>query len=158
LVKSHYLLDEQQGEETPNKRLLGDAMAGDGALFIREDVVEAAWAVVDPVHKAHHRARPYKPGSWEPKQGDMLIAADGSWHNPIRQNLKTELEIRHLHQKLDKPIAQGGKEAELVKKVHGAAARDPEYLQDIFRRRTCQKKLAQWQNIRAWGPFPMQRV
>ena len=44
-----YLLDEQPGEETPYERLLGDAMAGDGALFTREDAVEAAWAVVDPV-------------------------------------------------------------------------------------------------------------
>ena len=80
-----YLLDEQPGEETPYERLLGDAMAGDGALFTREDAVEAAWAVVDPVLKAHHRARHYKPGSWGPKQADALIAADGSWHNPIRE-------------------------------------------------------------------------
>src|SRR5665647_451061 len=44
-----YLLDEQPGKETPYERLLSDAMAGDGALFTREDAVEAAWAVVDPV-------------------------------------------------------------------------------------------------------------
>ena len=80
-----YLLDEQPGEETPYERLLGDAMAVDGALFTREDAVEAAWAVVDPVLKAHHRAHHYKPGSWGPKQADMLIAADASWHNPIRE-------------------------------------------------------------------------
>ena len=78
-----YLLDEQPGEETPYERLLGDAMAGDGALFTREDAVEAAWAVVDPVLNTHHRARSYKPGSWGPKQADALIAADGGWHNPI---------------------------------------------------------------------------
>jgi glucose-6-phosphate 1-dehydrogenase len=80
-----YLLDEQPGEETPYKRLLGDAMAGDGALFTREDAVEAAWAVVDPVLNTHHRARSYKPGSWGPKQANALIAADGSWHNPTRE-------------------------------------------------------------------------
>jgi glucose-6-phosphate 1-dehydrogenase len=39
--------------------------------------------VVDPVLDTHHRAHPYKPGSWGPKQADALIAADGSWHNPI---------------------------------------------------------------------------
>ena len=78
-----YLLDEQPGEETPYERLLEDAMAGDGALFTREDAVEAAWAVVDPVLNTHHRAIPYKPGSWGPKQADALIAANGSWHNPI---------------------------------------------------------------------------
>ena len=43
-----YLVEEEPGEETPYERLLGDAMAGDGALFTREDAVEAAWAVVDP--------------------------------------------------------------------------------------------------------------
>ena len=77
-----YLLEEQPGEESPYERLLGDAMAGDGALFTREDAVEAAWAVVDPVLKNHHPARPYKRGSWGPKEADALIAADGAWHNP----------------------------------------------------------------------------
>jgi len=62
---------------------LTDAMAGDGALFTREDAVEAAWSVVDPVLDKHHKAYPYKPGSWGPKQADALIAAGGSWHNPL---------------------------------------------------------------------------
>ena len=57
-------------------------MAGDGALFTREDAVEAAWAVVDPVLKNHHRARPYKRGSWGPKEADAIIASSGGWHNP----------------------------------------------------------------------------
>lgn len=78
-----YLLDEQPGGETPYERLLGDAMAGDGALFTREDAVEAAWAVVDPVLNRHPTAHPYKRGSWRPKQADALISADGSCHNPL---------------------------------------------------------------------------
>ena len=57
-------------------------MAGDGALFTREDAVEAAWAVVEPVLETHHPARPYEHGSWGPKEADVLIAADGCWHNP----------------------------------------------------------------------------
>jgi glucose-6-phosphate 1-dehydrogenase len=57
-------------------------MKGDGALFTREDAVEAAWRVVDPVLTHHHRALPYKRGSWGPKQADSLIAPGGSWHNP----------------------------------------------------------------------------
>ncbi|MFY9703465.1 MAG: glucose-6-phosphate dehydrogenase [Terriglobales bacterium] len=77
-----YLFEEQQGEETPYERLLGDAVIGDGALFTREDSVEAAWAVVDPVLKHHHRVRPYKRHSWGPKEADTLIASSGSWHNP----------------------------------------------------------------------------
>jgi glucose-6-phosphate 1-dehydrogenase len=78
-----YLIDERPGEESPYERLLGDAMAGNGALFTREDAVEAAWAVVDPVLKNHHRALPYRRHSWGPREADALIAADGSWHNPI---------------------------------------------------------------------------
>jgi glucose-6-phosphate 1-dehydrogenase len=77
-----YLVEEQSGEETPYERLLGDAMAGDGALFTREDAVEAAWAVVDPVLKTHHRVRPYKRRSWGPKEADAIIVSDGGWHNP----------------------------------------------------------------------------
>jgi glucose-6-phosphate 1-dehydrogenase len=77
-----YLSDERPGEETPYERLLGDAMAGDGALFTREDAVEAAWIVVDRVLKTHHRVRSYKRLSWGPKAADAMIAADGGWHNP----------------------------------------------------------------------------
>jgi glucose-6-phosphate 1-dehydrogenase len=77
-----YLLEDQTGEETPYERLLGDAMAGDGALFTREDAVEAAWAVVDPVLKTHHRVRPYRRGTWGPKEADAIIESDGGWHNP----------------------------------------------------------------------------
>jgi glucose-6-phosphate 1-dehydrogenase len=77
-----YLLEQQPGEETPYERLLGDAMKGDGGLFTREDAVEAAWVVVDHVLKHHSRVRPYKRGTWGPKQADALIAGDGGWHNP----------------------------------------------------------------------------
>jgi glucose-6-phosphate 1-dehydrogenase len=77
-----YLVEEQPGEELPYELLLGDAMAGDGALFTREDAVEAAWTVVEPVLKTHHEVRPYHRGSWGPQEADALIAADGGWHNP----------------------------------------------------------------------------
>ncbi|MBW4054692.1 MAG: glucose-6-phosphate dehydrogenase [Proteobacteria bacterium] len=79
-----YLIEgEQPGEETPYERLLEDAMAGDGALFSREDAVEAAWTVVEPVLKAHNRSLLYKPGSWGPKAADVLIARDGHrWLQP----------------------------------------------------------------------------
>ncbi len=77
-----YLFEEQAGEEAPYERLLTDAMAGDGALFTREDAVEAAWAAVNPVLATHHRVRPYRRGSWGPKEADALIASDGGWRNP----------------------------------------------------------------------------
>ena len=85
-----FLLDTQPNEEAPYERLIGDAMAGDGALFAREDSVEAAWAVVDPVIATHHRAHPYKPGTWGPKQADKLIAPDGRWHNPVPKRTKSK--------------------------------------------------------------------
>jgi glucose-6-phosphate 1-dehydrogenase len=84
-----YLSDEQPGEEAPYERLLGDAMAGDGALFTREDSVEAAWAAVDPVLRNHRPALPYRRHSWGPKEADALIAADGGWHNPTPDELAT---------------------------------------------------------------------
>ena len=77
-----YLVEEQPGEESPYERLLGDAMVGDGALFTREEAVEAAWTVVEPVLNTHHRTRPYKRGSWGPKEADAIIVENGSWNNP----------------------------------------------------------------------------
>jgi glucose-6-phosphate 1-dehydrogenase len=81
-----YLLEEYPEQETPYERLLADAMVGDGALFTREDAVEAAWAVVDPVLETHHKVHSYRAGSWGPKQADTLIAADGRWCNPRLAN------------------------------------------------------------------------
>ncbi len=77
-----YLLDERPGEEAPYARLLGDAMAGNGSLFTREDAVEAAWAAVDPVLETHRPVAAYERGCWGPSQADELIAGDGGWHNP----------------------------------------------------------------------------
>ena len=78
-----YLLEEQPGAEMPYERLLGDALVGDGALFTREDAVEAAWAVVAPVLGRHARVHPYGRGTWGPAEADRLIRADGGWHNPV---------------------------------------------------------------------------
>lgn len=77
-----YLCEEFLGAEAPYERLLGDAMIGDGALFTREDAIEAAWAAVGHVLKTHPRALPYKRGSWEPKQADALIGKHSRWYNP----------------------------------------------------------------------------
>jgi glucose-6-phosphate 1-dehydrogenase len=80
--KELYLFEDQAGEESPYERLLGDAMNGDGALFTREDAVEAAWAVVDPVLKNHHRVVPYKRGGWGPKEADAIVTGGSGWHKP----------------------------------------------------------------------------
>lgn len=77
-----FLSEEQAGEETPYERLLSDAMRGDGALFTRENAVEAAWEVVDPILKHHSKAVRYERGSWGPKKADELTAECGGWHDP----------------------------------------------------------------------------
>ncbi len=79
--KELFLIEEEPGDDPPYARLLGDAMAGDGALFTRENAIEAAWAVVDPVLANHPKCASYDQGSWGPEEADALIAADGGWEN-----------------------------------------------------------------------------
>jgi glucose-6-phosphate 1-dehydrogenase len=64
------------------ERLLGDAMNGDGMLFVREDAVEAAWAIVDPILTNETAVHPYEQGSWGPREADRLALDVGGWHNP----------------------------------------------------------------------------
>jgi glucose-6-phosphate 1-dehydrogenase len=64
------------------ERLLGDAIAGDATLFARQDVVEAAWAIVDPVIHGPSRMHDYEPGSWGPAEADVLVADVGGWNTP----------------------------------------------------------------------------
>jgi len=64
------------------ERLLGDAMNGDATLFARQDVVEAAWAIVDPLIKDPGAMFEYEPGSWGPPQADALVAEVGGWNTP----------------------------------------------------------------------------
>src|ERR1700731_1688589 len=64
------------------ERLLGDAMHGDGMLFVREDAVEAAWAIVDPILASATNLHPYEPGSWGPREADRLATDVDGWHNP----------------------------------------------------------------------------
>jgi glucose-6-phosphate 1-dehydrogenase len=76
------MVHEAPGDEmTPYERLLGDAVRGDGMLFVRQDSVDAAWAVVDPVLRAETPVYTYEPGSWGPPEADRLIAPE-DWHNP----------------------------------------------------------------------------
>jgi glucose-6-phosphate 1-dehydrogenase len=74
---------QQQGSEGrmgDYERLLGDAMSGDATLFARQDVVEAAWAIVDPVIHGPSPMYEYDPGSWGPPQADKLVAEIGGWN------------------------------------------------------------------------------
>jgi len=65
------------------ERLLGDAMAGDAALFAREDYVEEAWRIVDPVLKAGTPVYEYEPGTWGPAEVHDRIAPTDGWNDPV---------------------------------------------------------------------------
>jgi glucose-6-phosphate 1-dehydrogenase len=76
---------EQQGAGVrlgDYERLLGDAMQGDATLFARQDVVEAAWAIIDPVIHGPSPMFDYEPGTWGPKEADVLVEAVGGWNTP----------------------------------------------------------------------------
>jgi len=64
------------------ERLLGDAMDGDAQLFAREDAVEAAWRIVQPILGNVTPVHQYEPGTWGPAEADRLTADVGGWHCP----------------------------------------------------------------------------
>jgi glucose-6-phosphate 1-dehydrogenase len=65
------------------ERVLGDAIAGDATLFAREDSVEEAWRIVDPMLKDPPRLIEYEPNSWGPSEGDQRVSPAGGWQNPV---------------------------------------------------------------------------
>jgi glucose-6-phosphate 1-dehydrogenase len=64
------------------ERVLGDAMEGDATLFAREDYVEEAWRIVDPVLKNGTPVHEYEPRTWGPREVDSSVAPPGGWQNP----------------------------------------------------------------------------
>ncbi|HEX6948310.1 MAG TPA: glucose-6-phosphate dehydrogenase [Nitrospira sp.] len=64
-------------------RVLGDAMAGDATLFAREDYVEEAWRIVDPVLKARTPVFEYDPNTWGPHEVHQLVSPAGGWQDPL---------------------------------------------------------------------------
>ncbi|HWV99394.1 MAG TPA: glucose-6-phosphate dehydrogenase [Candidatus Acidoferrum sp.] len=64
------------------ERVLGDAMVGDATLFAREDYVEEAWRIVDPVLKAGTPLYEYEPNTWGPAEVER-VAPPGGWQNPV---------------------------------------------------------------------------
>jgi glucose-6-phosphate 1-dehydrogenase len=73
----------QAGEMDAYERVLGDAMAGDATLFAREDYVEEAWRIVDPVLKAGTPVHEYELNSWGPREVEQQVAPPGGWQNPV---------------------------------------------------------------------------
>ena len=67
----------------PYDRLIGAAMAGERYLFARQETVEAAWRVVQPVLGDVVPVRPYARGTWGPAEADSLLPRGETWHNPV---------------------------------------------------------------------------
>jgi len=74
---------EEGGEgAAPYEVLLHAAMIGDSKRFTRQDGVEEAWRVMEPLLDAPPPVHAYAPGSWGPKAADKLLAGQGHWHHP----------------------------------------------------------------------------
>ena len=71
---------QSSGAAGPYERLLLDAVRGDGGLFAREDEVDAAWRIVDPVRADLGPVYPYAAGSWGPEEANRFIQRNGGWH------------------------------------------------------------------------------
>ena len=65
------------------QRLLGDAMEGDATLFAREDYVEEAWRIVDPVLKAGTPVFEYEPNTWGPSEVNEKVCPPEGWRDPV---------------------------------------------------------------------------
>jgi glucose-6-phosphate 1-dehydrogenase len=72
----------QPGEMEAYEKVLTDAMAGDATLFARQDYVEEAWRIVDPVLKAATPVYPYEPHNWGPMQVDPHLRPPCGWDVP----------------------------------------------------------------------------
>jgi glucose-6-phosphate 1-dehydrogenase len=75
----------QPGEMEAYERVLTDAMAGDATLFARQDYVEEAWRIVDPMLQAATPVYPYEPHTWGPMQVDPRLRPPCGWDTPIAE-------------------------------------------------------------------------
>ncbi len=72
------------------EQLLGDALRGETFRFAREDYVEEAWRIVDPVLNAVSPPFPYEPGTWGPREAEALVAPE-RWHDPSPAHVPPEI-------------------------------------------------------------------
>jgi glucose-6-phosphate 1-dehydrogenase len=78
IVASH---QPQKGEMEAYERVLGDAIAGDASLFARQDFVEEAWRIVQPILDEPPPLQEYEPGTWGPV--NERLTPPGGWQNPV---------------------------------------------------------------------------
>jgi len=74
---------EQGGEgATPYEVLFHAALVGQTTRFTRQDAVEEAWRIVQPLLDAPSPVHPYAQGSWGPEEANELLAGHGRWRGP----------------------------------------------------------------------------
>jgi glucose-6-phosphate 1-dehydrogenase len=78
-----FVRTEASEEYGAYERLLTDAMRGDALLFVRQDAVEASWAIVDPVLDNRTQLEFYEPGAWGPPEAARLASSIGGWQDPV---------------------------------------------------------------------------
>jgi glucose-6-phosphate 1-dehydrogenase len=77
-----FVCSEQRGEMGAYERLMGDALRGDTTLFARQDGVEAAWRIVNPILNMKTSLHEYERGSWGPQAANAMIDRYGGWEVP----------------------------------------------------------------------------
>ena len=76
--------NQEPGLDTrPYDRLIAAALTGEQWLFARQETVEAAWSVVDPILTGEVPVHPYEQGSWGPPQAAALVPSDTGWIDPV---------------------------------------------------------------------------
>jgi glucose-6-phosphate 1-dehydrogenase len=84
----------QPDEMDAYERVLGDAMVGDATLFARQDYVEEAWRIVDPLLKEVTPVYQYEPATWGPSEVDARVMPEGGWNNPTIETEGTPAAVR----------------------------------------------------------------
>jgi len=84
LIAHHRTAEEMM----PYERLLGDAIRGDLSLFAREDSVESAWRIIDPILGEANPPMEYEPNTWGPSEADRLITNGGRWNDPSEEKFQ----------------------------------------------------------------------
>jgi len=79
-----FVCNQHRDEMDAYERLIGDAMVGDATLFARQDEVEAAWRIVDPILSSGSDVHPYAVDSWGPPQAKAMVEPFGGWRDPDR--------------------------------------------------------------------------
>lgn len=83
-----YVCNQSADEMGAYERLIGDAMKGDSNLFAREDGVEAAWRIVEPILGDVTPIYEYDKGTWGPEEANSVLAPGIEWHNPAKSQPK----------------------------------------------------------------------